>query len=228
MKFILETPNSIFKLIYVKESFLIIFKLLIEGFEKSIWGISSIAPSFISIIQPFQFWSKLTSWWNMESIYFLFHQIFPREEVVHIWTVFLSVCADQSDWFLTSIRPVWPDYKGAHASLSLSRTTLPCVIVGWVLIFWEVRVSRLVEISMLMMKALNSVGSNPCSHYTTSPLVTNPCTHELASPRRLCPYKRIKNKSKNRKEQSRIADEWLAHESWGLTNWMSVKLFLTD
>jgi hypothetical protein len=26
---------------------------------------------------------------------------------------------------------------------------------------------------MLMMKALNSVGSNPCSHYTTAPLVTN-------------------------------------------------------
>jgi hypothetical protein len=31
--------------------------------------------------------------------------------------------------------------------------------------------------------------------------------HELALPRRLCPYKRIKNTSKNRKEQSRIVDE---------------------
>jgi hypothetical protein len=29
----------------------------------------------------------------------------------------------------------------------------------------------------------------------------------LASPRRLCPYKRIKNISKNKKEQSQIADE---------------------
>jgi hypothetical protein len=54
----------------------------------------------------------------------------------------------------------------------------------------------------LMMKALNSVGSNPCSHCTTAPLVNNPCTHELASPRRLCPYKRIENTRKNRKEQS--------------------------
>jgi hypothetical protein len=60
---------------------------------------------------------------------------------------------------------------------------------------------------MLMMKALNIVGSNPCSHYTTAPLVINPCTHELASPRRLCPCKRIENTSKNRKEQSQIADE---------------------
>jgi hypothetical protein len=34
-----------------------------------------------------------------------------------------------------------------------------------------------------------------------------PCTHELASPRRLCPCKRIENTNKNRKEQSRIADE---------------------
>ncbi len=46
-----------------------------------------------------------------------------------------------------------------------------------------------------------------CSHYTTAPLVTNPCTHELASPRRLCPCKQIENTSKNRKEQSQIADE---------------------
>jgi hypothetical protein len=50
-------------------------------------------------------------------------------------------------------------------------------------------VSRLVEISTLMTKALNSIGLNPCSHYTTVPLVTNPCAHELASPRRLCPCK---------------------------------------
>jgi hypothetical protein len=68
-------------------------------------------------------------------------------------------------------------------------------------------VSRLVEISTLMMKAPYNVDSNPCSHYTTAPLVTNPCTHELASPRWLCPYKRIKNTSKNMKGQSRIADE---------------------
>jgi hypothetical protein len=54
------------------------------------------------------------------------------------------------------------------------------MIVGSVLIFQEVRVSRLVEISTLMTKAPNSVGSNPCSHYTMALLVTNPCTHELA------------------------------------------------
>jgi hypothetical protein len=30
---------------------------------------------------------------------------------------------------------------------------------------------------VLMMKAPNSVSSNPCSHYTMTPLVTNPCTH---------------------------------------------------
>jgi hypothetical protein len=102
------------------------------------------------------------------------------------------------------------------------------LIVGWLPIFREVRVSRLVEISTLMTKAPNSVSSNPCSHYTMALLVTNSCTHELASPRRLCPYKQIENTSKNKKEQSRIADEWLAHKSWGLTNWMSVKLFLTD
>jgi hypothetical protein len=82
------------------------------------------------------------------------------------------------------------------------------LIVGWVPIFREVRVSRLVEISTLMTKVLNNIGSNPCSHYTTTPLVTNPCTHELASPRRLCPCKW----TKNRKEQSQIADEWLAHK----------------
>jgi hypothetical protein len=102
------------------------------------------------------------------------------------------------------------------------------LIVGWVPIFWEVWVSRLVEISTLMTKTLNSIGSNRCNHYTTALLVTNPCTHELASPRRLYPCKRIENTSKNRKKQSQIADEWLAHESWGLTNRMSVKLFLTD
>jgi hypothetical protein len=33
MKLNLENPKSIFKLLYVKESFLIIFKQLIEGFE---------------------------------------------------------------------------------------------------------------------------------------------------------------------------------------------------
>jgi hypothetical protein len=60
---------------------------------------------------------------------------------------------------------------------------------------------------MLMTKALNSISSNLCSHYTTTPLVTNPCAHELASPRRLSPYKGIENTSKNRKEKSQIADE---------------------
>jgi hypothetical protein len=58
-----------------------------------------------------------------------------------------------------------------------------------------------------MMKALNSIGSNPYSHYTMAPLVTNSCAHELASLGRLCPYKQIKNTSKNRKEQTRIVDE---------------------
>jgi hypothetical protein len=60
---------------------------------------------------------------------------------------------------------------------------------------------------MLMMKAPNSVGSNPYGHYTTDPLVINPYTHELASSRRLCSCKRIENTNKNRKEQSRITDE---------------------
>jgi hypothetical protein len=46
-----------------------------------------------------------------------------------------------------------------------------------------------------MTKAPNGVSSNPCSHYTTAPLVTNPCAHKLASPRRLCPCKRIENTS---------------------------------
>jgi hypothetical protein len=45
---------------------------------------------------------------------------------------------------------------------------------GWVPIFQEVEVSRLIEISTLMMKALNSTLS-PYSHYTTAPLVMNPC-----------------------------------------------------
>jgi hypothetical protein len=45
---------------------------------------------------------------------------------------------------------------------------------GWVLIFREVEVSRMVEISTLMMKAPN-ITLNPCSHYTTAPLVINPC-----------------------------------------------------
>jgi hypothetical protein len=122
----------------------------------------------------------------------------------------------------------WHCWNGLSPFGSQACPAKTALIVEWVPIFWEVRVSRLVKISTLMTKALNSVGSNPCSHYTTAPLVTNPCTHELASSRRLCPCKRIENTSKNRKEQSRIADEWLAHESWGLTNRMSVKLFLID
>jgi hypothetical protein len=65
----------------------------------------------------------------------------------------------------------------------------------------------MVEISMLMTKPLNSVSSNPCSHYTVALLVTNPCAHKLVSPRKLCPYKQIENTSNNRKEQSRIVDE---------------------
>jgi hypothetical protein len=47
----------------------------------------------------------------------------------------------------------------------------------------------------------------PYNHYTTAPLVTNPYTQKLVSPRSLCPCKQIENTSKNRKEQSRIADE---------------------
>jgi hypothetical protein len=45
---------------------------------------------------------------------------------------------------------------------------------GWVLIFQEVEVSQLVEISTLMMKFLNNT-LNPCIHYTTAPLVSNLC-----------------------------------------------------
>jgi hypothetical protein len=45
---------------------------------------------------------------------------------------------------------------------------------GWVPIFWEVEVSRLVDISMLMIKAPNRT-SNPCGHYTTAPLAINLC-----------------------------------------------------
>jgi hypothetical protein len=112
-----------------------------------------------------------------------------------------------------------------HTSIPHGKPKIWChLIVGWVPIFWEVRVNWLVEILTLMMKALNSIGSNLCNHYTMAPLVTNPCIHELALPRRLCPCKWIKNM----KEQSWIADEWLAHKSWGLTNQMSVKLFFTD
>jgi hypothetical protein len=102
------------------------------------------------------------------------------------------------------------------------------LIVGWVPIFWEVR-GKLIGGDL----GVDDEGSQqrrfePCSHYTTAPLVTNSCAHELASPRRLCPCKGIENTSKNRKEQSRITEEWLAHESWGLTNRISAKLFLTD
>jgi hypothetical protein len=43
-----------------------------------------------------------------------------------------------------------------------------------VLIFGEVEVSQLVEISTLMMKAPNRT-LNLCNHYTTAPLVINPC-----------------------------------------------------
>jgi hypothetical protein len=71
----------------------------------------------------------------------------------------------------------------------------------------QYRFELMVEISTLMMKAPNSIGSNPCSHYTTTLLVTNSCTHELVSPTRLCLCKQIENTSKNRKEQSRIVDE---------------------
>jgi hypothetical protein len=45
---------------------------------------------------------------------------------------------------------------------------------GWFSIFQEVEISRLVEISTLMTKALN-ITSNPCSHYTTALLVINLC-----------------------------------------------------
>jgi hypothetical protein len=40
----LEIPISIFESFYVKESSLIILKLLMEGFGRSIQGISSISP----------------------------------------------------------------------------------------------------------------------------------------------------------------------------------------
>jgi hypothetical protein len=45
---------------------------------------------------------------------------------------------------------------------------------GWAPIFRGVEVHQLVEISTLMMKALNRT-LNPCSHHTTVPLVINPC-----------------------------------------------------
>jgi hypothetical protein len=55
MKLILEIPNSILKTFYVKKSFLIIFKLLIEGFKiihsRNLFNISLIPFR----IQPFQF-----------------------------------------------------------------------------------------------------------------------------------------------------------------------------
>jgi hypothetical protein len=55
MKLILEIPNSIFKSFYVTESFLIIFMHLIEGFEKTILGISPKSPSFLSKSNRFKF-----------------------------------------------------------------------------------------------------------------------------------------------------------------------------
>jgi hypothetical protein len=76
------------------------------------------------------------------------------------------------------------------------------------MIFLEVEVSRLVEITMLMMKAQNRM-SNPSSHYTMTLLVINPCAHELTLPR------------SNKQEQRRI----LKKQS---ELWMKMtKLFLT-
>jgi hypothetical protein len=57
----------------------------------------------------------------MESIYLFFHQIFPREVIIHFWTVFLSVCADWSCQFShRSDRYDWTIKK--LVPLSLSRT----------------------------------------------------------------------------------------------------------
>jgi hypothetical protein len=154
-----------------------------------------------------------------------------------MFATFILVLFYRYDRVPTSLWIRYPKYSWVKATIGIctpadysvaKKCQQGCLIVGWDPIFREVWVNRLVEFSTLMTKAPNSIGSNPCSHYTTAPLVTNPCAHKLASPGRLCPFKRIKNTSKNRKEQSWIADEWLSHESWGLTNWMSAKLFLTD
>jgi hypothetical protein len=48
----------------------------------------------------------------------LFHHIFPRKEIVHLGTIFQSVCADRSDWFFTPVRPVWLVYERAWDLLS--------------------------------------------------------------------------------------------------------------
>jgi hypothetical protein len=71
----------------------------------------------------------------------------------------------ESGWVLPHPSAVY------HAYAS---TDTPWVMRGWVLIFKEVEVSHLVEISMLMMKAPNRI-SNPCSHNTTASLVITPC-----------------------------------------------------
>jgi hypothetical protein len=125
MELILKIPNSIFKSLYVNESFLIIFKQLMEGIEKSIRGMSSISLSFLSKSNRFNFGRNwfLGEIWN---IYLIFHQIFPREEVVHFLTISTSVCADQSDRFLTLIRSVWLVYKRARASRALQNSSTLC------------------------------------------------------------------------------------------------------
>jgi hypothetical protein len=73
------------------------------------------------------------------------------------------------------------------------------LIVWWVSIFRDIWVSRLVEISMLIIKAPDSVGSKPCSHYTMAPLVSNPCTHELASPRSYVPVSKLRTQARTGK-----------------------------
>jgi hypothetical protein len=77
---------------------------------------------------------------------------------------------------------------------------------GWVLIFQDIEVSQLVDISTLMMKAPNRT-SNPCHHYTTASLVINLCAYELTSPRRLTLISAMENTSKNKEEAIGIADE---------------------
>jgi hypothetical protein len=114
---ILEIPNSIFKPLYVKESILIssssLWKALKNPFEECLQNLLHSFPNpIVSILVEIDFLVKY-------GIYLLhFHQTIPREEVVHLWIVFPSVCADRSDQFLTPLRPVWLDYKGVRASLS--------------------------------------------------------------------------------------------------------------
>jgi hypothetical protein len=91
------------------------------------------------------------------------------------------------------------------------------VIRGWFTIFREVEVGGLVEISMLVKKAL-SKWPKSCNHHTTPPLVTNTCAHELASPRSLSSY-RCNREHKQEQERTQLNCRWMSIlNSWGLTN----------